>query len=94
MVYEVVLHKKVEKEIEDLDKRVAARIILRLRDMEKDPRRGAKHLTGEYYCYWRQRVGKYRIVYSINEESRRVEVVYIWTRGEAYKRKGKKRGAR
>ena len=93
-MYEVVLHRKVAKEIEGLDRSTAARIILRLRELENNPRHGAKHLKGEYYCYWRLRVGDYRILNSINEQARRVEVVYIWARGRAYKHRGRKRGER
>jgi len=77
MTYRVVIHRKVAREIERLNEYVAARIILRLRDLEVDPRHGAKHLKGEYYCYWRQRVGDYRIVYSINDSASTVEVVYM-----------------
>ncbi len=91
-MYRVVIHKKVSKEIEDLPLHVSSRIILRLRELEVDPRRGSKHLKGEYHCFWRLRVGYYRLIYRVNDKENRVEIIYIWRRGQAYKKKGRKRG--
>lgn len=91
-MYKVVIHKKVSKEIEDLPPHISSRIVLRLRELENDPRTGAKHLRGEYHCFWRLRIGEYRLVYHINEDMRRVEVIYIWTRKQAYKKRRRKRG--
>jgi mRNA interferase RelE/StbE len=44
-----------------------------------------KHLTGDLKGFFRLRVGKYRIVFAILEETRTIAVVNIAPRGEVYK---------
>ena len=48
-----------------------------LHELAEEPRRGDRHLKGEYYCFWRRRVSDYKIIYRVFEEEKRVVVVEI-----------------
>ena len=67
-----------------LDKRFQARIISRLEILAHEPRpTGSKKLTR--YDYWRIRVGEYRIVYQIEDDARRIVILLIRHRRDAYR---------
>ena len=53
-------------------------------ESKTEPRKGDKHLKGEYYCFWRRRVGDYRIIYRVSDKERLVIVVEICYRSNCY----------
>jgi len=63
---------------------VRLRVAEAIAELREDPRRGAKHLKGEYHCFWRRRVGDYRMVYRIFEKDKLVRVVEICLRETCY----------
>ena len=61
------------------------RIISAIRDLTEDPRpAGVRKLTGREG--WRIRVGEYRVIYEIRDESLFILVVTIGHRREIYQR--------
>jgi len=83
--YEVLIKPSAEKEMDRLPASVfrrAARVILAL---EADPRPvGCKKLHGvEEYSL---RVGAYRILYTIDDSARQIEVVAVGHRRDIYRR--------
>ncbi|MCE4601848.1 MAG: type II toxin-antitoxin system RelE/ParE family toxin [Desulfurococcales archaeon] len=61
------------------------RLALAIKEMEEDPRAGdTRHLKGEYHCFWRRRVGDYRIIYTIIDSEELVRVVEICHRSSCY----------
>ena len=61
------------------------RLALAIKEMEENPRAGdVKHLKGRYHCFWRRRVGDYRVIYRILESDRVVRVVEICHRSRCY----------
>jgi len=60
------------------------RVRIVLHELAEEPRRGDRHLKGEYYCFWRRRVGDYRMIYKVFEEEKRVVVVEICLRSQCY----------
>ena len=85
MRYEVILEGKVRKHLERLSPDVLRRIDKALVSLAKNPRpSGVEKLTG--YDLWRVRTGDYRIIYEIDNKSKKVFVYKIKHRREAYKK--------
>jgi mRNA interferase RelE/StbE len=82
--YEVRLKTSAEKEFDRLPGAVAARVVKAMLSLESQPRRpGCKKLHGR--DAYRFRVGDYRILYTIDDPARTVEVVAIAHRKDAYR---------
>ncbi len=84
MSYLVYLKRSAEKELDRLPTESYNRIVSRLISLRDNPRPArAKKLHGRG-CY-RIRVGNYRILYTIDESEKKVEVVSIAHRREVYR---------
>jgi mRNA interferase RelE/StbE len=63
-----------------------ARVIPRIENLGTNPRpSGCKKLRSAYY-EWRIRIGEYRVVYTIDDPKKEVEVTRIAHRREVYER--------
>ena len=83
--YSIEIKQAAAKEIEKLSKQVLKRIIEKIESLAWEPRpSGCKKLSGEEK--YRIRVGRYRILYSIEEEILVVYVVKVGHRREVYER--------
>lgn len=84
--YSVRIKTSAAKELEAVEPRaIRARIVSRIQALARTPRPvGSQKLAGESERY-RLRQGSYRIVYSIDDEARVVEVVKIGHRREVYR---------
>jgi mRNA interferase RelE/StbE len=84
--YRVTLTASAERELGDLSTNLIARIMPRLENLAFDPRpRGCKKLWGGY-SEWRIRIGDYRVVYTIEESNKSVEITRIAHRRDVYER--------
>ncbi len=84
MSYKVFLKRSAEKEFESLYSPLFDRIENKLLALEKSPRpSGVQKLQGQEV--YRIRVGDYRILYLIDDSVKRVEVISIAHRREAYR---------
>jgi mRNA interferase RelE/StbE len=82
--YSVELKPSAKKELDRLSSTLTQRIFPRLRSLASDPRPpGCKKLKGSEH-HWRIRVGDYRIVYTIDDRRRLVEVTRIRHRNDVY----------
>ena len=84
--YRVLIKPSAAKEIEAVDqKRERQRIVARILELAEDPRPvGCEKLVGESDRY-RVRVGRYRVVYSIDDDELVVLVVRVAHRKDAYR---------
>jgi mRNA interferase RelE/StbE len=84
--FSVLIKTSATKELEAVEPRaIRVRIVSRIQGLAHDPRpRGSQKLAGEAERY-RIRQGAYRIVYSIDDARRIVEVVKIGHRREVYR---------
>jgi mRNA interferase RelE/StbE len=74
----------VEKDLRRLPAEARSRCLERAEALRENPRpRAAAKLTGRERTY-RLRVGRYRVVYQIDDEERTVTVEYVRHRGRAY----------
>ena len=82
--YRVLFRKSVEKDFSSIPKRDMKRILNRIKTLEGNPRPpGSEKLTGQER--YRLRQGRYRIVYSIQDDELTVWVVKIGHRKDIYR---------
>ena len=83
--YTITFARSARKELENLPAHIADRILRKVETLTVNPRlpgiiklQGSKNL-------WRLRVGDYRVVYSINDFSRTVDVSVVRHRRDVYR---------
>ncbi|MEM2914235.1 MAG: type II toxin-antitoxin system RelE/ParE family toxin [Candidatus Bathyarchaeia archaeon] len=82
--YNVLLKKSVDKDLRRIDPAQIPRIVEAIRELAKDPfPSGSRKLRGTENLY-RIRIGDYRIVYEIDNESKTITIHYIRHRRIAY----------
>ena len=83
--YEVLLARSARKELEALTDPLLRRVVSKLEALASDPRpSGCRKLEGAE-SLWRVRVGDLRIVYSIDDAAKLVDVSAIRHRSDAYR---------
>ena len=85
--WEIVLTKPAEKVYVKSGKEMHRRLDRCLKTLEKNPHNGnnIKQLTGELKGLLRYRVGDWRVIYRLFQETNVVEIIAILPRGNAYK---------
>ncbi|HFI0467888.1 TPA: type II toxin-antitoxin system RelE/ParE family toxin [Streptococcus suis] len=86
--YRLELTKRAMKDLAKLDKPTQALIVKWLQQILQDtatPRGQGKALTGQLSHLWRYRVGNYRILAEIHDNTITIEVVKIGHRRDIYK---------
>jgi len=82
--YRVLFRRSVEKDFSSIPKRNIKRILNRIKTLEENPRPpGSEKLTGQER--YRLRQGRYRIVYSIQDDELTIWAVKIGHRKDAYR---------
>ncbi len=82
--YRILFKKSVEKDFSDIPKRDVKRILNRIKNLEENPRPpGCEKLTGQER--YRLRQGRYRIVYSIQDDELTIWVVKVGHRRDIYR---------
>ena len=83
--YDVLLERAAERGLRKLPQTDLRRVVAALKKLAKSPRpRGAKKLVGKPEA-WRIRVGRYRVLYMIDDREREVRVLRVRHRREAYR---------
>ena len=82
--YRVLFRKSVEKDFSIIPKKDVKRILNRIKTLEENPRPpGSEKLTGQER--YRLRQGRYRIVYSIQDDKLTVWIVRVGHRKGIYR---------
>ena len=82
--YTIAFARSARRELEELDAALVKRIFQRIESLAEDPRpRGCRKLRGEEDL-WRIRVGAYRVVCSINDTERSLDIITVRHRSKAY----------
>ena len=90
MGFEVVWHEQVLKDLKALGREDSARIIAKVKtDLAEDPIGLGKPLSGVFKGLMRYRIGACRVIYAVDHETRRIKVLYVKQRAEAYRRRGR-----
>jgi len=82
--YKILIRRSAADELDRIPKKDLRRIVTRIRSLEDEPRpRGCERVSVQER--YRLRQGDYRVLYSIDDSIRTVEVVKIGHRGEVYR---------
>ncbi|MBS1977917.1 MAG: type II toxin-antitoxin system RelE/ParE family toxin [Bacteroidetes bacterium] len=83
-MYKVLISRTASKELADLPNQVVSRIIPAIKELGENPRpAGCKKLKGNQDV-WRIRVGDYRVVYTIDDVVRIVDIRSVGHRKDIY----------
>ncbi len=83
--YAVVFARSARKELQNLDRQIARRIIKQIEALAINPRpSGVVKLEGATDL-WRIRVGQWRVVYRASDRDRLVDVIAVRHRSDAYR---------
>ena len=83
--YAITFSRSARKELEKLPRQLVVRVFPKIESLGFQPRpAGCKKLKGAQNL-WRIRVGDYRVVYSVNDSSRSVDITAVRHRSEVYR---------
>lgn len=84
MSYDLLILRAAQKELADLPPSEFTKIESSIRMLSSTPRpRGSRKLIGR--DGWRIRVGKYRVIYEIDDTARTVTVLHVGHRRDVYR---------
>jgi len=88
MSYRILIKPNAKKAIDTLPKSLKKRIKTKIEALSSNPRPpDCKKLEGFGEVAWRVRVGKWRMIYSIDDKERTVVITAVAHRSSAYRRK-------
>ena len=83
--YSILFARSARKELQALDPTVANRVIRRIESLAATPRPpGCKKLEGSDNL-WRIRIGDWRVIYSVDDRKRVVDISAVRHRRDAYR---------
>lgn len=82
MSYRVLLHPKAAEFLRKIEVNLRNRIKDSLRQLENSPKKRGKRLR--HTPFYRIRIGDYRAIYMVEEEDKRVVVLFIGHRKDVY----------
>lgn len=83
MKYNILLSHKFDKDFSKLERALQDRVVDGLRELKENPHAG-KQLRGKLKDLWSWRIGKYRILYQIQEDKLLVFVISVRHRKHVY----------
>ena len=85
MAYQILLRPRALRDLEGLPLKIKLRMEKAIDALRENPRPpGSKKLVG-FEDEWRMRVGRYRVLYMIDDRDRSVTVARVAHRREAYR---------
>jgi len=84
-MYEIYLESSAEKDLRKLPHEQINNIAEKIKVLSKSPHpKGAKKLK-DSNNFWRIRIGSYRVIYEVNQVSKKINIYKIKHRKDAYK---------
>jgi mRNA interferase RelE/StbE len=84
MAYRIVWSSKAAKQMANLDRSIAKRIYSKVGQLVEKPERYVERLVGS--IYYKLRVGDYRIILDIDDETLRILILKMGHRSNVYDR--------
>ena len=82
--YSIVFARSARKELESLPTKLVQRIFPTIEALATEPRpRGCRKLTTEKNL-WRIRVGDHRVIYTIDDDKKAIDIIAVRHRSKAY----------
>lgn len=83
--YVLTFATSARRELQKLERELARRVLGKIEELSREPRpAGCRKLEGGSGL-WRLRVGEYRVLYSIDDHDRVVDIIAVRHRREAYR---------
>ena len=82
MAYEVRLHREAQKALRELSHAIYRRIHQELKGLEEEPRPAKAVKLRNHEDIWRLRVGRYRVIYYIDDDGMILTVLRVAVRTE------------
>jgi mRNA interferase RelE/StbE len=86
MVYKIIYSEVFSENFSRLDKKLKSIVLRKILRLTENPKVLGKVLKGPLRGLWELKVSKYRVIYRIIEEQRKVLVETIDSRGRVFKR--------
>jgi mRNA interferase RelE/StbE len=84
--YEVIWHEKAVRDLEAIERKDAGRIVERVKTyLVHNPAGLGVPLKGTFQGLYRYRYGMYRVIYAIDMAERKIIVLHVKPRKEAYR---------
>ena len=85
MAYKVIWHEYIRDELEEMDRKIASRIVNKIENhLVKSPADLGVALRGQFAGLYRYRVGKWRVIYSIEPRTETILVLRVEHRNKVY----------
>ena len=82
--YSITFARSARKELQSLNAALIRRIFPKIETLAKEPRlKGCRKLRGEMNL-WRIRIGEYRVIYSIYDDRKEVDIIAVRHQSAAY----------
>lgn len=83
--YKIAFSRSARKELERFPAKEVGKIFPKIEALAQEPRPvGCRKLVGESNL-WRIRIGSYRVVYSIEDSQRSIDIIAVRHRSEVYR---------
>lgn len=82
MSYEIIIPEHIQKYIRSLQTADKKRLLQKIFDLKKDPFRYVIRMTDS--PYYRMRVGRFRVIMDIDQETIRIYIVKVGDRSTVY----------
>ena len=84
-MYQILIKKSAAKEMELLPFKITSAVTSAILGLANNPRpAGCKKLKGKSSYFWRIRIGNYRVVYSIDDVVRIIDIQKVGHRKDIY----------
>ena len=84
-MYEVLIERTAERDLKSLPTHLFDRIVPRIKGLADNPRPAGCHKLAGSKNDWRIRIGDYRVLYEIDDASKRVRIFRVRHRREVYR---------
>jgi mRNA interferase RelE/StbE len=82
--YRLTFARSARHDLEDLDTTVVNRVFPKIEALVNQPRPSGYLKLRGWDDFWRIRVGDYRVIYSIDDARKLVDIIYVRHRSKAY----------
>jgi mRNA interferase RelE/StbE len=85
MNYQILWHKDAVQDLKKIDRKIALSIISKVEKyLARDPIKLGMPLKGNFKGFFRYRIGKFRVIYTIRENHLLILVLKVGKRNEVY----------
>jgi mRNA interferase RelE/StbE len=85
MNYQITFSRSARKELQKLEENLLHKIFSKIQMLGDNPKPSGCRKLQSYENLWRIRIGDYRVLYSIEENEKIIDIVAVRHRKEAYK---------